>query len=407
MADLIRPEVLAPAGDRERLNAAVLFGADAVYVGGKEFGMRSSPMNFSLDELKQAVEYAHQNGVRVYLTCNTVPTNDEMDRLPQYLQDAAACGIDALIVADMGVMMTAKRVVPDLELHMSTQVGIVNYVTARELHQMGAKRVVLARELSFDDIRCIRDKVPESLEIECFVHGAMCMSFSGRCLLSHYMVGRDANRGECAQPCRWGYHLMEEKRPNEFYPVYEDENGSYILNAKDLCMIEHIDKLADAGINSFKIEGRAKSAYYVAVVTNAYRNAVDSYLRDPRHFQLEAWIEEETRKVSHREYSSGFYFGAPENGQCYKNGGYVRSYDVVATVDECRHGRMYITQRNRFFAGDELEVLMPKAGFVPFVAREIFNEFDEPMQSACHAMQKLYIPTHKIFPPGSILRKLK
>lgn len=407
MADLIRPEVLAPAGDRERLNAAVLFGADAVYVGGKEFGMRSSPMNFSLDELKQAVEYAHQNGVRVYLTCNTVPTNDEMDRLPQYLQDAAACGIDALIVADMGVMMTAKRVVPDLELHMSTQVGIVNYVTARELHQMGAKRVVLARELSFDDIRRIRDKVPESLEIECFVHGAMCMSFSGRCLLSHYMVGRDANRGECAQPCRWGYHLMEEKRPNEFYPVYEDENGSYILNAKDLCMIEHIDKLADAGINSFKIEGRAKSAYYVAVVTNAYRNAVDSYLRDPRHFQLEAWIEEETRKVSHREYSSGFYFGAPENGQCYKNGGYVRSYDVVATVDECRDGRMYITQRNRFFAGDELEVLMPKAGFVPFVAREIFNEFDEPMQSACHAMQKLYIPTDKIFPPGSILRKLK
>jgi len=407
MADLIRPEVLAPAGDRERLNAAVLFGADAVYVGGKEFGMRSSPMNFSLDELKQAVEYAHQNGVRVYLTCNTVPTNGEMDRLPQYLQDAAACGIDALIVADMGVMMTAKRVVPDLELHMSTQVGIVNYVTARELHQMGAKRVVLARELSFDDIRRIRDKVPESLEIECFVHGAMCMSFSGRCLLSHYMVGRDANRGECAQPCRWGYHLMEEKRPNEFYPVYEDENGSYILNAKDLCMIEHIDKLADAGINSFKIEGRAKSAYYVAVVTNAYRNAVDSYLRDPRHFQLEAWIEEETRKVSHREYSSGFYFGAPKNGQCYKNGGYVRSYDVVATVDECRDGRMYITQRNRFFAGDELEVLMPKAGFVPFVAREIFNEFDEPMQSACHAMQKLYIPTDKIFPPGSILRKLK
>ncbi|WP_312645190.1 U32 family peptidase [Hydrogenoanaerobacterium sp.] len=407
MADTMIPEVLAPAGDRERLNAAVLFGADAVYLGGKEFGMRSSPMNFSLDELKQAVEHAHKNGVRVYLTCNTVPTNEEMDRLPEYLRNAAACGIDALIVADIGVMMTAKRVVPDLELHMSTQVGIVNYVAACELHQMGAKRVVLAREMSFDDIRRIRDKAPDSLEIECFVHGAMCMSFSGRCLLSHYMVGRDANRGECAQPCRWGYHLMEEKRPNEFYPIYEDERGSYILNAKDLCMIEYIDKLANAGINSFKIEGRAKSAYYVAVVTNAYRNAVDSYLRDPAHFKLEPWIEEETRKVSHREYSTGFFFGRPENGQCYKDGGYVRSYDVVATVDECRDGRMYITQRNRFFAGDELEILVPEGGSTPFVAQQIFNQYGEPVESACHAMEKLSIPTDRQFPAGSILRKLK
>ena len=407
MPNLILPEVLAPAGDMERLRAAVLFGADAVYLGGKEFGMRASPLNFSYDELKAAVEHAHAHGVRVYLTCNTVPTNDEADRLEEHLKTAAQCGIDALIVADMGVFMAALRVVSGLEIHMSTQVGIVNYLTANELYQMGAKRVVLARELSFDDIKRIRDKTPPELELECFVHGAMCMSFSGRCLLSHYMVGRDANRGECAQPCRWGYHLVEEKRPNEFYPVYEDETGSYILNAKDLSMISDIDKLVAAGINSLKIEGRAKSSYYVAVVTNAYRCAVDEYMKAPEAFTLPTWILDETLKVSHREYSTGFFYGRPENGQCYQNGGYVRSYDVVATVDEWRNGVLYVTQRNRFFKGDLLEVLVPKGGFTPFVAEEIFTIEGNPIENACHSMQPLKIPTMQKFPSGSIIRKQK
>lgn len=402
-----KPEVLAPAGDMERLKAAVLFGADAVYLGGKEFGMRASPLNFSQEELAQAVKFAHNSGVRVYLTCNTTPTCEEMERLPEHIKNAAECGVDALIVSDIGVMMTAKRVAPQLELHVSTQAGVVNHVTASEFYQMGASRVVLARELSLSDISLIREKTPPQLELECFVHGAMCMSFSGRCLLSHYMVGRDANRGECAQPCRWGYYLMEEKRPGEYYPVFEDEQGSYILNAKDLCMIGHIDELAQAGVCSLKIEGRAKSAYYVAVVTNAYRNAVDQYLADPAHFALAPWVEEETRKVSHREYSTGFFYGQPQNAQCYQSGGYVRSYDVVAVVDECRDGMMHITQRNRFFAGDELEVLVPRGGFEPLAVEQIFTEEGEAVQSACHAMQKLCIPCGRVFPAGSILRKGK
>ncbi|MEG1952807.1 MAG: U32 family peptidase [Hydrogenoanaerobacterium sp.] len=407
MSNIIRPEVLSPAGDMERLRAAVLFGADAVYLGGKELGMRASPLNFTDDELCEAVVFAHQNGVKVYLTCNTVPTNDEADRLEETLKTAAKCGVDALIIADMGVFMTARRVVPQLEVHMSTQVGIVNYITACELYKMGAKRIVLARELSLDDIARIRDKAPPELELECFVHGAMCMSFSGRCLLSHYMTGRDANRGECAQPCRWGYHLVEEKRPNEYYPVYEDERGSYILNAKDLSMIRDIDKLAAVGVNSLKIEGRAKSAYYVAVITNAYRNAVDEYLKDPQGFVLPQWIDDETCKVSHREYSTGFFYDRPQNGQCYKDGGYVRSYDIVATVDYWSDGVLYVTQRNRFYPNDALEILVPKGRFMPFVAKEIFTEQNEPVENACHSMQHLKIPSEKAYPQGSILRKQK
>lgn len=407
MVNNCAPEVLSPAGDLERLRAAVQYGADAVYLGGKEFGMRASPSNFAPDELREAVAFAHGAGVRVYLTCNTVPTSDEMERLPEYLRTAAACGVDALIVADLGVMAQAKRVVPELELHMSTQVGVMNYVTAGELYRMGAKRVVLARELELDAIRRIREQVPDELELECFVHGAMCMSFSGRCVLSNYIVGRDANRGECAQPCRWGYYLMEEKRPGEYYPVYEDERGSYILNAKDLCMIEHIDALARAGVTSLKIEGRAKSTYYVAVITNAYRCAVDQFRRDPEHFTLEPWLLEETRKVSHREYSTGFYYGRPESGQCYKDGGYVREFDVVAEVEDYQDGMLCLTQRNRFFAGDELELLEPGRGVTVFQVCEIYNEVGETVQSACHPMERLRVPCGRKFQKGSILRKAK
>ncbi|MDO4864403.1 MAG: peptidase U32 family protein, partial [Ruminococcus sp.] len=282
-------EVLAPAGDEERLAAALNYGADAVYLGRKQFGMRSSPMNFEFEQLVKAVEQAHAKGVKVYLTCNTLPRNNEIPFFERFVREAVEAKVDALIVADIGLLMLIKKYAPDMEIHISTQTGIVNYVTANELYNMGAKRVVLARELSLDEIAEIRAKTSSDLDIECFVHGAMCVSFSGRCLLSQYLVGRDANRGECAQPCRWSYHLVEEKRPNEFYPIYEDEKGTYILNAKDMCMIEHIDKLAEAGVYSLKIEGRAKSAYYVTVVTNAYRLAVDEYYKDPYNFKLPDW----------------------------------------------------------------------------------------------------------------------
>lgn len=400
-----KPEILAPVGDFERLGFAIDYGADAVYLGGTAFGMRAASANFDFDTLKKSCELAHSRGVKVYLTCNTLPTNSEIPFLEEHLKNSAACGIDALIVADVGVLMAAKRVVPDTEIHISTQTGVVNYLTARELYNMGAKRVVLARELSFDDIRTIRDNTPPELEIETFVHGAMCMSFSGRCLLSNYLLGRDANRGECAQPCRWGYHLVEEKRPGQYFPIEENEKGTYILNAKDLCMIEHMDKLVKAGISSLKIEGRAKSFYYVAVVTNAYRQALDLYWKDPEHFVLPQWLEEETRKVSHRQYSTGFYFGRPEQGQFYENGGYVREWDVVAMVDGWEDGVLSCTQRNKFSQGDTVEILAPGQKPVRLVVESITDEEGLLQPSACHAMMKFTMPCETAFPKGAIIRK--
>ena len=310
-------EVLSPVGDTERFNAALKYGADAVYLGRKSFGMRSSPMNFDYEQLISAVNKAHEKGVKVYLTCNTLPRNNEIPEFQQFIEEAVSAKVDAVIVADIGLMALVKKFAPDMEIHMSTQTGIVNYVTATELYNMGAKRVVLARELSLEEIAEIRAKSPKDMEIEVFVHGAMCVSFSGRCLLSQYLVNRDANRGECAQPCRWSYHLMEEKRTDQFFPVFEDEKGTYILNAKDLCMIDHIDKLAEAGVSSLKIEGRAKSAYYVAVITNAYRMAVDEYYKNPNNFKLSDWIHDEVFKVSHRKYCTGFFFGHPKDCLLY------------------------------------------------------------------------------------------
>jgi putative protease len=397
-------EVLAPAGDNERLLSALNYGADAVYLGRKNFGMRSAPSNFDFDGLKQAVELCHSKGVKVYVTCNILPRNNEMPLFQQFVEEASAAKVDALIVADLGLLSLIKKYAPNMEIHMSTQTGIVNYVTANELYNMGCKRVVLARELSIDEIAEIRAKTPSDMEIEVFVHGAMCVSFSGRCLLSSYIVNRDANHGECAQPCRWGYHLMEEKRKDEFYPVFEDEHGTYILNAKDLCMIDHIDKLAQAGVDSLKIEGRAKSAYYVSVVTNAYRMAVDSYYKNPDNFKIEPWIHDEVFKVSHRKYCTGFFFGHPKDCQYYETGGYIREYTVVAVIDECKDGRIYGTQRNRFFVGDEVEVFSPKAEPVTFKVTEIFNEDNESVESANHAMMKFSIPCNIVFPKNAIIR---
>ena len=339
--NLNKLEVLAPAGDYERLCAALDYGADAVYLGGKSFGMRAGPENFTYDSLKSAVELAHSMGVKVYLTCNTLPRNNEIPFFEEFMKEAVDCKVDAAIVADLGLLSLVKKFAPDMEIHMSTQTGIVNYVTANELYNMGVKRVVVARELSLEEIAEIRAKTPADLDIEAFVHGAMCVSFSGRCLLSQYLVSRDANRGECAQPCRWGYHLMEEKRTDEFYPIFEDEKGTYILNAKDLCMIDHLDKIAKAGVTSLKIEGRAKSSYYVSIVTNAYRMAVDILKKDPDNYKLPEWIREEVFKVSHRKYCTGFFFGHPKDCQYYENSGYIREYDVAAIVDECKGGMLW------------------------------------------------------------------
>lgn len=405
MANWKQPEVLAPAGDFERLSAAVQYGADAVYLGGKDFGMRASPMNFTGEELVCAVDFCHRRGVKVYVTCNILPREEDLAGLPAYLHFLDDAGVDALIVADIGVMLLCRREIPKMELHMSTQTGVVNHLTAMELYRMGVKRVVLARELGLDEIRQIRQNTPPELEIETFVHGAMCMSFSGRCVLSNYLAGRDANRGECAQPCRWSYHLVEEKRPGEFFPVLEEEDGTYILNAKDLCMIEYLDQLVEAGVSSFKIEGRAKSFYYVATITNAYRCAVDLLKKNPAHYRLPGWLLEETKKVSHRQYCTGFYFGRPENGQYYESGGYIRDYDVAAVVQGWSDNMLFCTQRNRFFPGDILEVLSPGLPPENLTVSAIFDEKGQSLDAARHPMQLLRIPCEKMIAKGTILRR--
>lgn len=408
MVDLNRLEVLSPVGDMERLKAALDYGADAVYLGGQMFGMRAAPKNFTPEALKEAVELAHKRGVKVYLTCNTLPRNDEIIHFDEFLETAVCAGIDALIANDIGVFSLIRKKAPDMEIHVSTQAGIVNFVTAQEFYNMGAKRVVLARELSLDEIAEIRARVSPELEIECFVHGAMCVSFSGRCLLSNYLVNRDANRGECAQPCRWGYHLMEEKRHNEFYPVFEDESGTFILNAKDLCMIDHIDKLANAGVNSFKIEGRAKSDYYVSVVTNAYRKAMDIYKKNPDNFKLPDWIRDEVFKISHRDYCTGFFFGHPKDcKQYYENSGYIREYDVVGVIDKCENGMIYATQRNKFNKGDEIEILSPLGEPKIVYANELFDEQGNEIETANHAMMKFMMKCDEEFPENAIMRMKK
>lgn len=371
-------ELLSPCGDFERLKLALKFGADAVYLAGEMFGMRTNPSNFSADELKKAVELAHSLGKKVYLTCNTLPRNDEIEKLPEFLKYAQDIGIDAFIIADIGVMALAKKYASNVDIHMSTQVGIVNYQTANTLYEMGASRIVTARELSLDEIKTIRDKTPNDLEIEVFVHGAMCMSFSGRCILSDYMTHRDANRGDCAQPCRWKYHLVEETRPGQYFPINEEKNGTYIFNSRDLCMIEHIPELVDAGVDSFKIEGRAKSEYYTAIVTYAYRNAIDEYLKNPTDdFKPSQWILDEMEKMSHREYTTGFNFGPIENGQVTDTGGYIRNWDVCALFRDYSNGRLIVSQRNRFFEGDELEVVEPGKKPYKLVVEDLYNLDDD------------------------------
>lgn len=399
-----KPELLAPAGDPECFEGALKFGADAIYLAGTEFGMRTASKNFTVDELKKAVDDAHAKGVKVHVTCNVLPRNDEIDRLPEFLCNVQDAGVDALIIADLGVMSLAEKYAPKVQRHVSTQAGVVNYRTARVLYEMGASRVVLARELTLEEISDIRAKIPAELELEAFVHGSMCVSFSGRCLISSYMTGRDANRGDCAQPCRWKYQLYEEHREGQYFPVEETKDGTFLYNSRDLCMIEHIPELVKAGIDSFKIEGRAKSAYYVSVITNAYRHAIDECFENNGNEPLSPWIREELEKVSHREYSTGFFFGG-EPGQVTDNGGYIRHYDVVAVCDEYKNNTAYLTQRNRFFMGDRLDVLPPSGEPFEIMVDYMQNEKGDQIDVAPHAMQKVIIPSNVEIPAGSVLRK--
>ncbi len=397
-----RPELLAPAGDMECLCAALDFGADAVYLAGQMFGMRTAPSNFTREELQTAVALAHARGVRVYVTCNTVPRNKEIDLLPDYLAFLQEAGVDALIVTDLGVIDLAKRYAPKVELHVSTQAGITNYAAANAFYQLGAKRVVLARETTMEEIAEIRAKTPKDLEIEAFVHGAMGISFSGRCLLSNYMAGRDANRGACAQPCRWKYALVEEKRPGQYMPIYQEGEGSYILNSKDMCMVRHLPELLRAGVTSLKIEGRAKSSYYVAVTTNAYRWALDELEQHP-DTPVSPWIVEELDKISHRPYSTGFYLGG-EPGQETVQGGYVRNYEVIAVCEDYHDGIAILSQRNRFFRGETADVL--EVGEQPFdlPLDELFDQDGQPIESAPHATMTVLLKTERPLKRGAILR---
>lgn len=396
-----KPELLAPAGDMERLKMAVLYGADAVYLAGTSYGMRAFAGNFSDEELPQAVAFAHSHGVRVHCTINTMPRNDEAARLPEHLERLADAGVDALIVADLGAFTMAGKYAPRCERHISTQASICNYETARAWHDLGASRVILARELSLDEIREIRAKAPPALELEAFVHGAMCVSYSGRCLLSNHMTGRDANRGACAQPCRYQYALVEEKRPGEYFPIGEDAGGAFILNSRDMCMIDHVPELMDAGLDSLKIEGRAKSAYYAAIVTAAYRHAIDAaQAGEP----LDPVWRAEVDKVSHRPYSTGFYYGEP--GQHTAHARYLRDWQVVGVVTSCApDGSALCELRNKFAGGDELELVGPGVRPVSFRVEGLTDGDGLPIPEARKPQMPFRLRLPVQAPPLSLLRR--
>ncbi len=397
-----KPELLAPAGDMERLLAAVDYGADAVYLAGKNFGMRAAPSNFSEEELRQAVSFCHGQGVRVYVTCNTLPRNDELQELQLFLAACEKIGVDAFIISDLGVLELAKQYAPTVDLHISTQTGIVNYAAANACYHLGAKRAVLAREVPLCEIKGIRDNTPQELELEAFVHGAMCVSFSGRCLLSNYMAGRDANRGQCAQPCRWEYFLTEKQRPDQHFTLVQEDKGAYILNSNDMRMIEHIPEMLDAGVTSLKIEGRAKSAYYVACVTAAYRRAIDFFWQHPRE-PLPPEILAETEKISHRPYSYGFYFGG-EPGQTPDRSHYARNYELVAISQGPSGEYIRLSQRNRFFKGQTVDVLQPGKPSFTAELSELYNEDWEPIDAAPHAEMTVYWKTDAQVGKGAFLR---
>ena len=399
-----KPELLAPAGNMEKGKMALLYGADAIYLGGKMFGLRAFANNFSLEEIAEMAAYAHSLGKKVYVTVNIFAHNEDIDKLPDYLRGLAAAKVDALLISDLGVWTTAREVVPELPLHVSTQANTTNFATVKAWEKLGAERVVLARELSLKEISEISEKT--SVELETFVHGAMCMSVSGRCLLSNYMAGRDANRGQCAQPCRWKYYLSEETRPGQLYEIGENENGSYILNANDMCTAPFLDLICKAGVDSLKIEGRAKTFYYVASVTAAYRKALDAYLADPANdnFELPPEVYAELTRTSHRHYSPGFYFGREQAKQATDSATYIREWEFVGTVDSWENGIAHCQQRGKWSLGDTLEALCPDGRSIPLSPEWIKNETGEQVDSTPHAMEKYTIPTPEL-PPMSLLRR--
>lgn len=405
--EIKKPEILSPAKDLGCLKTAVRFGADAVYVGGEAYGMRSGSASFTKERLKEGAEFAHQQGAKVYVTLNILARNEEMEKLPDFLETLRDTGIDALIVTSIGTMKLVQKILPEMEIHISTQAGVVNYLDAEVFYEMGAKRVVLSRELSFSEISTIRQNTSPDLDLEAFVHGAICMGSSGRCLISNYLVNRDANHGDCAQPCRWNYHLMEERRPGQYFPVEEDKSGTTILSARDLSMLGRIPELVTAGITSFKIEGRAKSEYYTGVVTNAYRQALDAYWNDPSpNFKTPDFLMEEVEKVSHRPYSYAFYDGTPDDGQHYRTeNGYLRPWGIMAVSEEWKDGRLYCTQRGKFQEGDTMEILMPGTPPLNFVVADLKDEKGNSISDTRHAMMSFSLKMEQSIPTGAILRK--
>ncbi len=403
-----KTELLIPAGSLDVLKTAVIYGADAVYLGGEAFGLRAKAKNFTNEEIKEGIAFAHERGVKVYITANILAHNDDLPGVEAYFEELKEIGPDALIISDPGVFAIARRVIPDMEIHISTQANNTNYGTYLFWHQLGAKRVVTARELSLSEIREIRDHIPDEMEIESFIHGAMCISYSGRCLLSNFMVGRDANQGACTHPCRWKYSLVEEKRPNEYMPVFENERGTYIFNSKDLCMIEYIPEMMEAGIDSFKIEGRMKTALYVATVARTYRKAIDDYNRDPELYRANLdWYRSEIGKCTYREFTTGFYFGKPDSTtQIYDNNTYVKNYTYLGTVEEVREdGCCRITQKNKFSVGETIEVMKPDGRNVEAVVKAIYDTEGQSVESAPHSKQVVYVDLGTELEAYDILRR--
>ena len=401
-------ELLIPAGSLDVLKTAVIYGADAVYLGGEAFGLRAKAKNFTNEEIKEGIAFAHERGVKVYITANILAHNDDLAGVEQCFEELKDIRPDALIISDPGVFAIAKRVLPDMELHVSTQANNTNYGTYLFWHQLGAKRVVSARELSLQEIREIRAHIPEDMQIESFIHGAMCISYSGRCLLSNFLVGRDANQGACTHPCRWKYSVVEETRPGEYMPVYENERGTYIFNSKDLCMIEHIPELVDAGIDSFKIEGRMKTALYVATVARTYRKAIDDYKKDPELYRKNMeWYKEEIGKCTYREFTTGFYFGKPTtDSQIYDSNTYVKNYTYLGTAEEVREdGCCRIEQKNKFSVGEQIEIMKPDGRNVLVTVKGITDEDGNTMESAPHPKQVLWVDLGSEVSPYDILRR--
>lgn len=404
-----KPELLAPGGSLMKLKTAIDFGADAVYIGGDAFSLRVAAENFSVEDMYEGIRYAHDRGKKVYLTSNIIAHNRDIEKFRGFIEEIRPMGFDAVLIADLGLFGMIREIAPEIPVHISTQANNTNYKTVEMWHKMGAERVVLGREMSFNEIAEIQSKVPD-VELEAFVHGAMCISYSGRCLLSNYMTGRNSNLGACAHPCRWNYSLVEEKRPGEYFDVFENERGTFIFNSKDLCMIEHIPELVKSGVASLKIEGRVKTAFYVATIVGAYRREIDRYCADPEHYVFNPDELDELCKVSHRPYTTGFFYGRPtSDGQVYETSSYIRDYELVGIVTgyDKEAKRLTISQRNRFFAGDELEIIQPSKPYVTIKAENMANQKGETIDVAPHAEEIITMDCIEEIPVGAMVRKRK